>query len=111
MSQHEAVCEHKVIDLMPLGGVHIPQPVVQEPSVPRTRDLVRHGARFGASMGKARGPSGAAAGGLLGGVLGFVAGHVLNLPDVRPVVDAIQGLREPVQDVVEIARGVVVKKP
>lgn len=84
--------------------------VASSPARPALRrDLVRAGARFGASMASARGPRNTAAGGVLGAAVGALAGHVLGLPEIRPIVDAASNLREPIQDVIEVVRGVLKK--
>lgn len=103
VENHLAVCSYEMLEVKALALPNLSAPT--EKSRPTTRDLIRAGARTGATMGAQRSPHYAVAGGALGVALGALAGHVLGRPEVQPVIDLIQGLREPVEDVLTIARG------
>ncbi len=57
-------------------------------------------------MGKQRGPDSTIAGGAIGAALGALASHVLDLPQVRPLLDAVHVLRDPLMDAIDAVRGV-----
>jgi len=101
VAEHVATCRQP--SAATLAGAIAPPPAVT--SAPSLRVLLRHGAVHGAKLGRGRGQLGAALGGVLGGVLGAAAGHLLNRPEMKPVVDLGHALTDPVRAVLDVLRG------
>lgn len=69
--------------------------------------LTRQAARTGATVGGTlRGKNGAVLGGALGAALGAVTSHILNQPEIQPLVNLVRVLTGPAREIIEVARAV-----
>lgn len=100
----QQVQEHAATCTFSLPNFDLAGPAPAAPSISK-KALFKHGAIAGARLGQIGGPRVVAAGAVLGGALGALAGHVLGHPDVKPLVDFVQDLREPAVEVVKLLRG------